>query len=277
MTTPTTYGSKVLLMGESGCGKTYAPAFLALDGYNVRYLLTENSQTTFKTLPKDVRACLGKNLHYHYCPTTTTALAAITEMGKTIQRLSYQGLSEQKSPNKKNERDYLAILETLANFTSDQTGESFGSVEDWGEQEVLVFDSLSGLNLAARALAIGRKPTAQMGEWGVMMHAEEEVVKFLCLNLTCHVIVTAHLDRQRDEVAGTQKIFPDLLGTKLAPKIPRYFDEVIRALRTKDGYFWETASDKTVTKTRLLPASDQLAPNFRHLFSKWALLSAEEL
>jgi hypothetical protein len=57
------------------------------------------------------------------------------------------------------------------------------------------------------------------------------------------------------------------LGRKLAPKIPRYFSEVVLATRTlKSGveplFTWATVDLKADLKNRVLPASTSLKPDY---------------
>ena len=57
------------------------------------------------------------------------------------------------------------------------------------------------------------------------------------------------------------------LGRKLAPKIPRYFGEVIYATRTvnkeqKYEFNWSTVDNTIDLKNRALPVSSRLRPDF---------------
>jgi hypothetical protein len=48
----------------------------------------------------------------------------------------------------------------------------------------------------------------------------------------------------------------------LAPKIPRFFSEVILARRSAEGFTWSTASNDADLKNRALPVSSKLVPDF---------------
>ena len=59
------------------------------------------------------------------------------------------------------------------------------------------------------------------------------------------------------------------LGRKLAPKIPRLFDESI-LVRVKDGKFlWTTSSNQAVVKSRSLELKAELLPTFAPIVKKY--------
>jgi hypothetical protein len=59
------------------------------------------------------------------------------------------------------------------------------------------------------------------------------------------------------------KITVSTLGRKLAPKIPRFFSEVIRARKDGAGkFFWSTQDSEADLKNRALPSGANIAQDF---------------
>jgi hypothetical protein len=68
-----------------------------------------------------------------------------------------------------------------------------------------------------------------------------------------------------DEITGVQRVMTSTLGRKLAPKIPRFFSEVIYAQRGAPGglpFKWSTIDANADLKNRVLPVSSVLPPDF---------------
>ena len=78
--------------------------------------------------------------------------------------------------------------------------------------------------------------------------------------------LTAHIEKETNELTGVQQIMASTLGRKLAPKIPRFFSEVVLSRRTKDqGFFWSTTDNTADLKNRALAVSDSLKPDYRQI------------
>jgi len=106
-------------------------------------------------------------------------------------------------------------------------------------------------------------------EFQIGMKTIENLVNQLCTGFRCHVVVTAHIERELDEVQGGSRVFPSTLGRKLAPVLPRYFTDVILAKRAGTKFFWDTADPQADLKARNLPISPDLPPTFRPLVESW--------
>jgi len=132
-----------------------------------------------------------------------------------------------------------------------------------------VVDSLSGLNIMAMTLVVGSKPTKAMSDWGVAMDNLEKLLQKLCTDTKCHFVLTAHLERETDEVSGGIQLMASTLGRKLAPKIPRFFDDVICCQRNGSEFTWSTAALNVDLKARNLPIGDRLEPSFVPLIKHW--------
>ena len=63
------------------------------------------------------------------------------------------------------------------------------------------------------------------------------------------------------------------LGTKLAPKLPKDFSDVVYSYREGSQYFWSTITPQMDLKHRLLPLKDKLSPSFGQVVQAWRELS----
>lgn len=262
MTTPT-FGSKVLLIGGTGNGKTYSLRTLADSGLEVFIVFTENGMTALRdTDPNKV--------HWHYIPPAPSDLNALISMSKNINAMTQQQLANLIDPNKGKHQQYVEILQTLANFKDDRTGKEFGMVDKFDTSKVLVLDSLSGAAIASLGLVSGDKPMRSQAEWGIGMGRMEAMVNHLCFSLPCHVVVTAHEEREPDEITGGTFIMASVPGKKLAPKIPRFFDDVLYCQRKGREWTWTTNNSSVRDlKSRHLGIFDVMPQNFVPLINEW--------
>lgn len=255
-------------MGPTGTGKTYSIATLLQSGLEVFVIITEpNGLDTLLDAVEKKNLDLEK-LHWRYVAPAPMDWKALSSMAKTINELSYEDIASLKSGiDKKSNQQFIELLKTLADFKDERTGESFGDVTTWGDDRALVIDSLSGINMMAMNLTIGQKPAAHQGEWGVMMRLIEELINQVVSKVNCFFVLTAHVDREPNEVSGGTQITVGTLGRKLAPKLPRFFSEVVKTRRGKTGeeFKWSTFEQGADLKNRALPIGDSLEPSFQPL------------
>jgi hypothetical protein len=158
------------------------------------------------------------------------------------------------------------FLKTLKNFTCERTGETFGDISKFDDRRCVVLDSLSGFNMIAWMLTIGYKPAAHQGEWGISMNFVEQILLKLTSDRKCFFVMIAHVERETNEMTGAGQTMVATLGRKLAPKIPRYFSEVVLASRTVNKesavFTWATVDTKSDLKSRSLPISTTLKPDY---------------
>jgi len=258
----------VILEGPPGGGKTFSIPTLTLAGVRTFVIGTE---------PGFVDSLLDSVRHYnapidllHWASVTPTApgWSALEDMVKKISLSGYDDLTKIKSGIGKEEtrKPAMRLLECLKDFPDERTGKSYGDFTTWDDSCALVLDGLSGLSIMAWALTIGYKPAAHQGEWGVAMNFMEQLLLKITGDRQCYFVLTAHIEKEIDELTGGSKLMVSTLGRKLAPKIPRFFSEVVLARRTKDfGFTWSTTSNDADLKNRALPVSDSLKPDFRQI------------
>lgn len=166
----------------------------------------------------------------------------------------------------------MKLLSTLSNFTCERTGKAYGDVTSWGPDRCFALDSLSGLSVLAWNLTVGHKPTAHMGEWSIAMNFISDLVMKLTSDRNCYFVLTAHIEKEMNEITGVNQIMTSTLGKKLAPKLPRFFSEVIYAKKPgkmSDPFTWATIDPSASLKNRGLPMSDKLAPDFKQVVDSY--------
>lgn len=253
-------GPKIILMGDSGTGKTYALRTLLDAGVTPFIIFTEPGMETIGDV---LNQC-----HWKYIPPAQTDWSALRKIGDMVNTLDYEGIAKMKDSNKRKYQEMLQVIDQCNRFI-DQDGEDFGDVMNWGTDRCLVIDSLSGLSDMASQLTVGGKPVKGPSDWQVA----QNMLKFLLDKLTtgchCPMVLIAHLAREKDEVSGALNITVNTLGAKLAPEIPKYFSDVIRTIRDGDKFTWSTSGSNISVKGRNVPISAGLDPSFKPLFESW--------
>lgn len=263
----------VLLQGASGAGKTRSIATLIKAGVEVFHIGTEPGYT--ESAIDGIRELKTDINKYHYATAlpATEGWTALDEMTEKIGTMTFEGLSKIQGVGKdKTRKPAMDLLLQLKDFKDERlNGQSFGSFVNWGPDRALVLDSLSGLSTIAWYLTVGHKPTGAPGEWNIAMNWIEAVLMKINSDRRCWFILTAHVEKEVDEISGVNRIMTSTLGRKLAPKIPRFFSEVVYAKRTTDEpkFRWSTIDAAADLKNRGLPVGDKLAPDFGPLVTAY--------
>jgi len=250
----------VMLVGTSGSGKTHALRTLIDAGKETFILFTEPGMEVVDDIPCD------KGLHYHYVAPARPDLRALDSIFEKINTLSYEALTKLNDPNRRQFTQFRQVLRLVANFKCERCGQEFGDVTEWGEERAFCIDSLTGLNVMAMQLATGLKPVKAMQEWQMAQNALENFLQLLCTGTKCAFVLTAHLEREVDEVTGAHVLMASTLGRKLAPRLPRFFSDVVMAVRKGDKFFWSTTALNVDLKARNLPWASELPPTFEQIF-----------
>ena len=262
-------GVNVLLIGPTGTGKTYSLRKLADAGLQVFVLFTESGLETLVGSYTDGGQEVPPNVHWHMFKPTAYNFQNLISGAERVNTITLDAWAKITDPERGKFNQFVDFLKVLTDFPDDRTGKKFGSVDSWGTDKVLAIDSLSGLNYFAMALIIGSKPVKSLPEWGAAQEQLERVVRQLCDGCRCHFVLTAHIDREVDQVLGGMKIMVSTLGVKLAPKLTPMFSDVVLAYREGTKFLWSTANPSADLKTRNLPIQDGLAPDFTQIIAKW--------
>lgn len=255
-------GINVLLMGESGTGKTYAIRTLIDAGITPFCIFLEPGFEVLGDIPPE-------KLHWRYIKPGSSGWTTLQANHEKLNTFSFKMLADMPPPDKAQYHQFVDLLKALNNFVCDRTGECFGDTLKWNTDRALVIDGLSGLSLIAMREWVGSKNLLSQGDWGVAMAGIEQFIQQLCYDVTSHVVLIAHTERELDETAGVSKIMTSTLGKKLAPKIPRFFSDVILAKREGSKFSWDTADSSAALKARNLPIASGQSPSFVPLITKW--------
>jgi len=256
----------ILLMGQSGSGKTFSLSTLIEAGIETFVISTEP-----RGIESLLDACAAKRLdlkklHWKYIGPARPGFEMLIEQGELIARTNQEFLSKQ-NPKPRQDSPWIEVMKTLLDFKDDKDGKSYGHASKFGADKALVIDSLSGLSTMAMDLTIGDKVTAHPGEWGIAMRTLDKFLLSCCSDLNCYFVLLSHIEREDDPVNLGNKIMVSTLGKKLAPQIPKFFSEVISAesdTTDKDirTFRWSTNTANYVLKNRSLPVSSKLQPSF---------------
>lgn len=202
--TPTTI-VKVLLLGDSGTGKTGALAALVREGYYLHVLDFDN-KISGGILPIIIK---------RDCP-------------DKIGNVDYEPLRDKlKSSPMGPIADGMPTAFTKGLSLLDKWSD--GSIpKTWGSQHVLVVDSLTFLSDAAYAWVKGMNPSVKdPRQWFyTAQQAIEGTVAMLTADaFATNVVVIAHVNWQ-NRPDGTMKGYPATVGSALGPTIPAYFENM---------------------------------------------------
>jgi hypothetical protein len=255
-------GPNVLLIGASGAGKTTSIKTLISCGITPFCVFTEPGFEVLGDIPAD-------KLHWQYIRPASVEWESLISVARSVTALQHDAVTGLKDPGKGKYIQFVQFLTALNNFRCDRDGKEYGDVCKWGTDRALIVDSLSGVNIMVMRHVIGGKPTAHQGEWGSAMNSLENLIQKLCTDTQCTFVLMAHAEREVDEVQGGAKIMASTLGKKLAPKIPRFFSDVVYAKKDGAKFSWTTVEPGADLKNRNLPLRDNLAPDFGPLIESW--------
>jgi hypothetical protein len=208
---------KILLIGNSGAGKTGSLASLAIAGYRLFLCDFDNGIDVLldeKILPKEFRKNIFVKSFY--------------------DRHAVQGGVASIRP--KGVDDFIA---SISNWKEGE--ESLGNIYSWTTKDILIIDSLTFLGNACMNKALqlsghlGQRPT--IPDWGAAIDQQESIIELLYNPaVKCNVIITSHLrPLAAPEEGSIQRLYPSALGRLLPTKISRYFNNVVLVRRVGSG------------------------------------------
>jgi len=256
-------GTATLLMGPPGTGKTHSITTLLESGLEVFVMITDpGGEETLLDVVRKKKLPI-ENLHYHYVAPVNVNFSTLIDTAKVVTLSGYEDLSKLKSGLNKNKyQQFIQLLEALNNFPCDRTGETYGAVDDWGPERVLVVDSLTGINKMCKNLILGSKPAGHVGEYGVARRVQEQLINKLVGDLTCFFVLISHITRERNEVTGAMIITASAVTGPYGPLIGVDFSDVVLAERNGSKFTWSTIALNADVKGRALPVGKDLPPTF---------------
>lgn len=266
-------GPKIIVEGPAGSGKTYSLGTLVdwaeANGREVFGLFTENGLESLLGYWRDQGKPVPKCLHWHVLQVASLDLAGLISAAKDAGSLTYEGLTKQIDTNRARNNPWEKFLTVLTDFPDDRTGQKFGNVGAWGPERIFFNDSMSESANLCFKMQVGKKPVASQPDYQVAQQNFLNWLRWMTQNLRCTFVITAHVQRQVNELTGTTLIMTKAIGKALGDEIPQLFSEVIYARREGAQWFWDTAAANVDTKTRYLPINSKLAPDFRPIMDKW--------
>lgn len=262
-------GVNVLIEGPTGTGKTHALGTLADTGVELFALFTESGLETLLGYWTDQGKPVPDNVHWHVLDRPSGSFSTMEAAALTINTYAQEALHKMQDPNRAKHNQFVGLLRALADFPDDRTGAKFGAVDSWGPNKCLAMDSLTGINPIAMSLVVGGKPVKSQADWGIAMDQIEKLIRQLTDGCRCHFVLTAHVEREIDQVFGGMKITVSTLGRALAPKIPPMFSDVILSYREGTKFLWSTANPSADLKARNLPIADGITQDFSVIINKW--------
>lgn len=258
-------GTKTLLMGAPGGGKTTSLTTMIEAGIELFVLITDPGGEEALIDAMELKKLPMDKLHWHYVAAASPSWETLMKQAKLINMMGYKALADIKSGIEKNDyQQFMELIKACEDFPCDRTGKTYGPIDKWGTDKCFALDSLSGVNTMALDMMIGAKPTAHMGEYGVSMNALHKFCTKLVADLDCFLVVNAHILKGEG-----LSIIVDVLGTKLAPKFPKDYSDVVLAYREGSDFYWSTSALEVDLKARTLPLSHKLTPSFDQVVTSW--------
>lgn len=214
----------MLLIGDSGAGKTGALASLPEAGYHLRIIDVDNGIDVLKNLLTDEKSDYVKRY-----PKAAENVDYVT-ITDTLKNVGGKLIPAKATV-------WERVVGMLDNWVDGET--KLGPITTWGNDTILVIDSLTMLSQAAlaRVLAmngrLGSHPTQQ--DWGVAQGLVEGLLQMLFDDgVKCNVIVLCHITFIETD-GGPTKGYPNSLGKALPPKVGRYFNTALMARSMGQG------------------------------------------
>ena len=253
-------GPKIILIGDSGTGKTYALRTLLDIGITPFIIFTEPGM--------EVLGDILNKCHWRYIGTKTPSWKGLGSILKSINTLDFEGLTKLRDANRMQYTGLLDLVEQCNNFV-DSNGEAFGDVMKFGTDRCLVIDSFTGMGDLGRQLTVGNKPLMALGEYQVVQNSLKFIYEKLVKECYCPIVLTAHIAREKDELTGGTTLMVKTIGKALAPEVPIYWSDVIQTKRHGAKFTWDTAGTNITVKARNLPIKSGMDPSFKPLIETW--------
>ncbi len=235
--------TKVLLLGDSGSGKTGSLISLVEAGFRLIILDYDNGLDYLANLIRlkdeasaaklarenEMLRKAGKKKFLDPKPTLASRVIYSTLTDK------YRTTGGQISPAGM-PKAFARGLRRLDNWKTET--EEIGGASSWGTNDVLVLDSLTMMSMAAlrSVLFIAGREKPEIQDWGTAIAQVESVLGLLySTDISCNVVVTSHITFVEGQGGGVIKGYATALGRVLPPKIGRYFNAIFQLVRKGSG------------------------------------------
>ena len=256
-------GSKTMLLGVAGSGKTHALRTLnEIKGLRKIVLFTENAADRISDLA---------DFHWATCMPGAGSLEELYAVANMTHSMSFKALTELDHLFRERYNNFLDLIVTLNHFHDAKTGEDLGSADSWGPDTVLAIDGLTNICQMVVQHHVGAKPMMSPGQYMICQGTLMSFLRQLTTNVKCHLVLICHLSKILDETTSLYVNQVDSIGKAIAGDIPKLFSDVILARRVGDGtqFDWSNADTSAATKPGLLPPTLTMPPTFVPLFEAW--------
>lgn len=211
-----------------------------------------------------------RHIHYTTISSGIDDISQLEEIAKRINTMPWSSINITSNKAPTQYTGYIDITKALKNFTCDRCGEAFGAVTSWKPDRALVLDSLSGLNEIILSAVTGDSIARTQPQWGAAQTQEASIIGLL-IRMKAHFVCIAHLSKTVD-ATGVPLIATEAIGNKPGPTIPRHFDEVYNPFRQGTGFFWDAASPRVATRSRLFAVTKnvtKIPQDFKTVMNRW--------
>ena len=271
---------KVIVQGDSGTGKTYSFGKLVdwaaaqNPPIRVAVLFTENGLETllgyWRTPMSGPPRPVPKNLAWHQVQNASLDLEALQEAMRLVGDLTYESLTKVIDPDRGRRNPALKILKSFSDFPDDRTGTTLGNIGRWGSDMILGIDSLTELADAYAKANTGTKPVMSQPEYLVAQNNLLNFIRYLCgPSQRFGLVMTAHVQKQINELTGGMSIMTKSIGKAIADDIPKHFSEVLYCYAEGANWYWDTAAANVIRKTRYLPISSKIPQDLSRIWGEW--------
>jgi len=263
---------KLLLMGESGSGKTTATATLAgIPGKKVFYIMMEDSMRVVQRRMVDLFKAIPENVYWKEIPYQGPSIDSMILASEGVLNNDEDGQIKWRDKSRKQAVGYHTLLKFLKNMVDDRTGQAFGSIESLDDSWIVVFDSLTTIAEMIWAEYMGARIAVDPREYGGPQSKLSTFLSAACWEWPVNIVITAHTEeRETAPKSGVFKRYPRSIGGKLKEEIGQYFDDVILCKRMgKDKFEWDNATLMAATKSRDLPPGTHV-PDARLIYESIA-------
>lgn len=257
-----------MLMGPSGTGKTHSIGTLVDQGVEVFYFAYEQGAESLVGYWADRGKPVPPNLHICTVKAPSASFNDLAEAVKFANTLSFDAVIKQQDPNRMKYNQLEQFLRSFNDVTDDD-GKKYGDLGKFAPRQAVVIDGLTGLCQSAMQACIGGKFARDQKDWGMAQSMVESVLRKITTDCQCHVVLISHVERETDPNGGGLKLMASALGRALAPKLPAMFSDVVLTKRLGKEWFWDTEDPAADLKTRNLPISSKIPPDFKLILDKW--------
>jgi len=209
------------------------------------------------------------NLRWHVVRTPSLSLEALIDGASKTGMMSMDALFKSIDPNRGRNNPWETLLRVFSDVPDDRTGTKHGNIGTWGAHTILINDSLSETANACMRMVTGVKTSASLPEYGVAQGNLINWLRYMTQTFQGTFVMTAHVQRQMNEVTGAVQLMTKAIGKAMADDIPQLFSETIYTMREGTNWYWDTAASNVDTKTRYLPIQSKIPPNFALIMDQW--------